>query len=549
MDQLKPILIGIKTHRFWVTCGVTLVACIAAWYLGTSSLATQTDENATAINGSKSTVDGIQEQPVVEGVDGAPSAYPNTDVQEGMTELINKGRLVMKDAWDTQYQKQRSLFVWPEKLPEEVRNAFQPLRPIESALPFPTPREKEVNNRYLLAYRDYIEERLPQLAQKIGAHWSAKGAASTGGSPYDGGSSSGGSGRGGSNDGLAGAATENKEPEVVQWDVKNQKLWENKTTIFTGKNGNNSETNTPLTIQVMYAQEDLWILEAIFDVIKATNGEADAADLADIKVIDHIFVGIDASGRVGDVTKMADSDSRSSLGGSGGSPYGSGGSPYGSGSSAGGSPYGNSGKPGAAAAAPDPANYRYVDSNYKPIDAATLRAAFTTRTPENAALAVAKRVPIRLGLQMDERAIFEFLANCGNSQPTIEIRQVRINRHDAGDLGKDPAPGAGSEGNSPYGGSGGGGNSNEGLGGAGSGAPAGGGGSPGGAPGGYGGDQGGSKTDMGSTDYVVDVEVYGIVHIFNPVDPERVKVEGGQGGGPLQGQPVTMNQQPAISEQ
>ncbi|MCH7727584.1 MAG: hypothetical protein IH991_14025 [Planctomycetes bacterium] len=56
-----------------------------------------------------------------------------------------------------------------------------------------------------------------------------------------------------------------------------------------------------------------------------------------------------------------------------------------------------------------------------------LRAAYQEKDPNKARLAVAKRMPIRMVLQMDQRKLIDLIANCGNSKLPIEIRQVRIN--------------------------------------------------------------------------------------------------------------------------
>ena len=44
-------------------------------------------------------------------------------------------------------------------------------------------------------------------------------------------------------------------------------------------------------------------MEAIFDVIKQTNGDGDANDLAPIKTVDHILLGQDA-GSVGEMSSL-----------------------------------------------------------------------------------------------------------------------------------------------------------------------------------------------------------------------------------------------------
>lgn len=536
MDKIRPFLVALKTYQFWVACAVVTLICLVTWFLGAMRLKKDREEWGKEISAKYSTAKGIKPLPVSEEMSNV-TAFPNTEVQKGMNDLINAGRSAIADAWRQQYQKQSDLFVWPDALPEQARNELRRLRPIEKMLTFPTPTEKEINADYLQAYRDYIKNRLPELAAKVGADWIG-GTEESAGGVRDGGPRGGGPQGGGPQGGPGGASAQTapmsdpmlqERPPIVRWNAKNQAYWQEKTTVFAGKNGNRSANNRPLTIQVLYAQEDLWILESIFDVIKKTNGEADANDLADIKEIDHIFVGKDASAGVSAAPQRNNAAAQSQSSGFGG----------GGGGGMGGKTLGD--MSGGGGSSSDPADDRYVNKDYQTLLASEIRGAFTNRTPDNAYLAVAKRVPVRIGLQLDERALFEFLANCANAPLTIEVRQVRINRHTPGEGGPaEVSSGGGS------------------MGGAGKGGPGGGGADKGG---------GGSSpasmiegdstsgrtadTSLVRTDNVIDVEVYGIVHIYNPVDEQRVAPvgEAAEGSGtpasPTQ-TPVTTTQQPAL---
>ena len=43
MDQLKPIIDGVKKHHFWIVCGVVTLLVIAMWYTTSSSLKAETE--------------------------------------------------------------------------------------------------------------------------------------------------------------------------------------------------------------------------------------------------------------------------------------------------------------------------------------------------------------------------------------------------------------------------------------------------------------------------------------------------------------------------
>lgn len=81
---------------------------------------------------------------------------------------------------------------------------------------------------------------------------------------------------------------------------------------------------------------------------------------------------------------------------------------------------------------PSPFHGRYVNSNQEAIPAETVRSTINGEQlpEENLELIVAKRVPFRLAVKMDERKINEFLAYCANSPFAFEVQQIRINMHD-----------------------------------------------------------------------------------------------------------------------
>src|SRR5205807_8506253 len=76
----------------------------------------------------------------------------------------------------------------------------------------------------------------------------------------------------------------------------------------------------------------------------------------------------------------------------------------------------------------DPALRRYVDDKFQPLDPARLRGALKSTTPEDALLAVAKRLPVRIRVRIDQRKLNVLLAECGNARLPVEVHQVRINR-------------------------------------------------------------------------------------------------------------------------
>lgn len=546
MDQLKPILQNLWTQRFWVSCGLVAVLTLVVSFLATGAVRTQTEKYVGEIKSSFTNTNGLAGVNPVDGLTAVPDSlkstsavsFPNQTTLAEMDRITDEAKVAARVAWEYQYDQQRRLLVFPSTLQEPVRNAFRTFLPIESKLPKfnEIKSDQEVRIEYRMAYGEFIQKRLPQLAELIGARWAPGSSAAGGGmmggmmggmsgsmmgggmrgsspsspsSPMgsfgSGGPSSpmgsgGGSVPGGSVGGGA-AEVAAAGPSIVNWNGGNQGLWESKTTVFNGRNGNKSPTNVPTTHQVMYLQEDLWVLEAIFSVIKKVNGDADANDLADLKQIDHILVGAEA-GEIGE---------NASLDAGGGGGGGSGGLPYDPdmmksmmGNIMGGGGSSSSAADEKAASSDDPAHLRYVDRDFKPLTADDFHAALTATGPDKAYLQVAKRIPVRLGFRMKEDSLLKLLAECANSNPPIEVRQVRINRHtassSAGATGRQSRGGAAASGFGPAAAaSGGGGSANATIDGAGGGGAA------------------AAQDDSSTATDVVGIEIYGIVYIYNPV--------------------------------
>jgi hypothetical protein len=81
---------------------------------------------------------------------------------------------------------------------------------------------------------------------------------------------------------------------------------------------------------------------------------------------------------------------------------------------------------GSSVATVDPADNRYVNAKNEPVTGSALRSALTSNSASDAEIAVAKRVPVMMALQIDQRYIQELLAKCGSAPLMIQVKQVRI---------------------------------------------------------------------------------------------------------------------------
>jgi hypothetical protein len=562
MDKLKEQLAVVKEHSFWILCGGILLVSLISWYKSTSDLQAEQKKYKGEIEAAVSTLNAVRQT----------NDHPNESTNKGMDAVTLTFGEDVYQAWKRLSENQERVLVWggifgtDERFQSEVR----PLRPIETKVG--TAEIITTDSRTL--YREYIDDQLPKLAQIISGKWHVDnrlganaggpgGAGMPGAAMPGAGSRSGGPVGGGAGmPGMAGSSSStvvDDDPSVlVIWDPANQKEISDVHFSLATREA------IPTTLEVLYAQEDLWVFENLMNIIHETNKDATRKHEAAIKYIEYVRIGKSAGDVSGQITLAGSSNA--SGGGAGGMPGmpagggmptpaagggaasmpsgGAGSMPSGGAGTmpsggagtmpsggAGTMPSGGAGSmPGAPGTGSGAANSgalasgRYVDLNYASIlDINRLRNGMKGEGPkEDMLLAVAKRMPVRMQFRMDQKRLPLLLAECGNSKLPVEVRQVRINRStvsSSGGAGASP----GMSGGMPGSASAGGGPGMPASGGASGGGPAGfgGGGTMPGMPG-AGGGQGNakpasiasSKTDPNE----ITVEIYGIVYLYNPPD-------------------------------
>ncbi|MCR9295323.1 MAG: hypothetical protein NXI32_21610 [bacterium] len=563
MDQLKPFLAACKKHLFWILTGTAVVLGGVGFFLASSTLSKLYEEQEKALNGHYDDLKKVQNE---------IPRHPNDISKQHMQEKIDKLAEDVRAAWEEQYRRQERYLVWPDSIRQTNPALVAKLdsyRPVELKTTYPE-EPKDVTKGLKQAYARYFDLDMPRLAKIIGVEWVGEASSSAAGGMYGGmyggggGGSYGGGGYGGGGYGGGegddsmyggyggaggggyggmyggGAAASNKPRDLVTWPktsqdelLSNIKMWQG---------------DTPNIYEILYTQENMWILEGLLNIIRKTNLLEDGTEptanfQCAIKEIEFLRIGKSAGGQAGAIDGAAAAGGGMYGGmGYGGGSYGGGEGSYGGGSYGGGSYGGGEGEMdammdemysqgmgGGAAVSRDPADNRYVDANFTPVTGEDLRAKMQSSEPDDAYFAVAKRIPVRMRFAMDQRKIPGLIANCGNADLMLEVRQIRV-----GDT--PPASGGAGGGGGMYGGSGGYGSA-PGAGGLGGVSMDGGGSSYGG--GGYGGEGddsmyggyggggggmygGGGAAQGGAADFDVDVEVFGIVYLFNPVDIERL---------------------------
>ena len=499
MDQLKVFMAVCKKHLFWILTGLVVICSVSGYVAARLSLTKNIKSRISTLDGKHSTLNQIR---------SVASTHPNSFSHAKMDERIDTLKVDVAEAWRMQYDKQKQILEWPENVFLTSTNSLsiaRGLSPFEINLDFPLKNEPiDLNSRQI--YQKYIAESFPRLAEIIGAKWEAEltltsgnnsgyGGApgGPGGDKFGGMGGMGGMGGPGGMGGMGGPGGPGfgtssptmslEKAPVVEWPVEAQQTLLDTICAW--------QSEVPSTIQICYAQEDIWILEAILKIIAAANDNAQANFQATIKEIEFIRIGNAAVGHAGTIESpgaggSSMDDYQRQMSGQGGQRGG-----YGSG--------GGGGMPMAVSSASlDPADMRYVDENYIPLKGSEVRSKMRSSQPEDAFFAVAKRVPVRLRFKrMDQRRISKFLTACGNASIVLEPRQVRVNTEAAEEVG-----GANAKRNSM----------GTGL-------------DFGGGLGGPSGPGGGASAGTIATSFDVPVEIYGVIYLYNPVDMDKLGLE------------------------
>ena len=463
MDQLKVIWANIVKYHFWVLTPLVFLASLGAFYVSRSSL----DEKV------KTRISKLESDfRIVSTLTVEASKHPNTSSDKKMDEMLSNVTMNVKDAWSKQYERQKPIFTWSSNVirSPEILAKLASYQPIEQFLDYPL-KEEPLQVTYRVQYKFYIKNAFPELAKIIGSRWTAEIGGASAASSGTGDSSEGSSGEGSSGEASTVASSGTGPAPLVNWDSGSQSALQASIVPW-------YSLPAPSTLDICYTQEDIWILEGILRVIAATNGKARENFQAPIKEVEWIKIGKSAGSDVSLMPTGGGEDASGDFSGGGFT---------------------------APVVSPDPADNRYVDSNYKPVPATKLRTAMKSSNPEDAFFAVAKRVPIRFRVRMDQAKHAKLLAECGNGDLIIEVKQVRINAENGGG-GIVVGGGMGGMGMGDQGGGDGGGD---------------GGSDGGGGMGGFGASQSSSQASKPDP----PIEIYGIVYLFNPVDFSKLGLE------------------------
>lgn len=467
INQTKVVLAVMAKYHFWILSGVVTLLAFVVFFKASGDLATRFDEGKQRIEGKLANAQKVASE----------ADPPNDKVVEAIREDTGKTKEDVLKAWTLLYNLQKEKNPWPEELGKNFLMMIKSLKPDES-----------IPVMYLDLYWVFIRNHFKSLFDIIDVRHTVL-LDSQGNEvdrTYD--------------FGKPGAWGKTLEPptggEEYTQEVRGKVIWTKPEVLELDARW----VSRPTSDQVRFAQEDLWVYEALLRIIRDTNAGATSYHNAAIKRIDAMNIGQAAS------AAFAGSSIGGGMGGGGGGddlamdPDDDGGGGMG-----GMSYFATAGMNTKEALL----HGRYVGLNSEPLAADS--------TPPFREF---NMMPVRLILLMDQRKIPDLLVNCANSSMPVEVRKVTIRPGQGGtiDLGT-MATG--------YGGGGGGGEMDD-LGmddGSDMGGDEFGG-------GGFSGGGGSSPVIPGAAlpDAVdVPVEIRGVIFIFNP--PDRDKLGTGSAGG------------------
>lgn len=348
MDQVKAYLEILKKYHFWVISGFLLIFGILGWKMGVGALENEFTGNRGQIQGAFQQAGGVM------GV----SPHPNAE----FTEAVNKEHELLKQkalrAWRLLYDRQQELLDWPSNVLTEVQiNEVENLEPND-----------QLSTLFLDTYNAGANT-IPQIWEtKYNLMREVLG---------------------------EGEDEETTYPGVVIWPgrkaLEDRYRW----------------GRTPQTYEVLLAQEDLWVYEALLKIIVATNNGVTEHYNAPIRQI----IALDIAQKALDAPYVEiENVSKRSSGGRKTAP------------------------PTKGATEQELLDGRYVDEvSGSPLSSGP--------KPNS----VYRLIPIRMKLLMDQRYITQLCVACGNSPLMVEPRQVIFVDQDAegDDRGKEKADSGG----------------------------------------------------------------------------------------------------------
>ena len=377
MDQLKIVLDAVKKYQFWVLCGVMVLTSSACWWFASASLAGQFRQQTTQI---ESNFNSVKIAP----------GHPN----EGTIKTIRQEDEALEkrvyEAWKTLYAAQKEKNTLSPKLGPDFIKRFENLKP-----------GGDLGFAYRGFYQNFIKAYLPHFPNMIDARLlseQSEGTAKVGGRA--------GTGQPSPAIGKAIGAKADAEPAgIVEWKPDDYNRIERRFTW----------PETPSTLDVVLAQEDLWVYETLLRAIDKVNKDVGATSSANaaVKRIDALKIGKDASAAWELAKEPLFQPTHA------GAAMGHGPREMGAPPSRGGAA-GTDERSMTGRSQRDLIESRYIDDKGQPLPYQPEYPYVKHPFPEFTMM------PIYMSLLMDQRRLPDLLVQCANSNMPVEVRRVRI---------------------------------------------------------------------------------------------------------------------------
>ena len=416
-DNIKPHVDLVVKYHFWLLAPLVPLVVVPLVFMTNGSLGEQ-------INAARSQIESrLSSLKSVAGIEPHPNEAWSTDI-DARTNAVRRETLA---EWQRFWNSQQPLRIWPDSLGGDFVQRAAVLK-ADGKLP----------RKLLERYQNNVRAIVRQLPARMGADEAMIDAAADAAAQP---------GRvdPAANRGVPGQPI--RSNKLVQWNAEDQKR------VYASFDW----AKPPSTLQVLLAQEELWVYGLLCDSIARVNKVAAGPYNAPIPLVEQLAIGYPAAeddpgasrgGRIimptgqavggmplGEEAMAPPSPDGMSAGGSASRPphprFGGGGQGPGPGFAA---PVALPPEEGGAAAAvsPDEAlkNWIYVDFAGKPLSAAELATA-----PD---AVMVHLMPFVMRVVIDERHLDGWLVDLARAPVPIDVRQVRIN---AGATGSQPMAG------------------------------------------------------------------------------------------------------------
>jgi len=248
MSKAQEFVDKVKRFQFWILCGLVSIVGIVSWWLATSSLANTYTTNKSKIESEASKIG------TVKGI----SPHPNEKWNVEIGKQVEEDRKKVEQAWRRLYNEQKQkVYVWPPELGDDFINHVQNLPPGGEI-------RGDLRDRYL----NEVLKQFQALAKLVDAEWENPNEAASTGEP-------------GRYPGI----------ELGPGEVPRKVIWNNQAALQTPY----LWPERPTTMQVLYAQEEIWVLNAICQAIAKGNEGSTGAHDAAVRMIEEMSVGYDAA--------------------------------------------------------------------------------------------------------------------------------------------------------------------------------------------------------------------------------------------------------------